>query len=144
MTNLRMDTARRVEVLEVRTRLSTLWVFLLLNMIFRDIHEIPTVDFLEQALSGVVNGTEVTEGGLFLGAFLVEIPIAMVVLTQFLRVEANRVVNVVTGSVMVVLLLLNTLTPDLDDMFFATVEVLTLALIIGYAWRWPGRDAMAA
>lgn len=33
MTNVQLDVRQRVRTLEVRTRLSTLWIFLLLNMI---------------------------------------------------------------------------------------------------------------
>jgi hypothetical protein len=30
---------------------------------------------------------------------------------------------------------------DLDDMFFATIEVVALALIIWFAWKWPKQEA---
>lgn len=41
--------------------LSTLWVFVLLTVIFRDIHELFRQGFLEEIMSGEVNGVEMTE-----------------------------------------------------------------------------------
>ena len=64
--------------------LSTLWIFVLLNMIFRDIHEFFRLGLLEEMMTGVVNGTQVTEEVMLIGAIMVEIPIVMVLLSQIL------------------------------------------------------------
>ena len=41
---------------KVRQVLSTLWIFFMLNLVFRDIHEIGTAAFLNEALAGKING----------------------------------------------------------------------------------------
>ena len=52
---------------DIKAVLSTLWMFVLLNIIFRDIHDLFRPGFLEEMMTGSVNGTEVTEEALLLG-----------------------------------------------------------------------------
>lgn len=47
--------------LEKRALLSVLWMFVLLNFIFHDLHEIVKAEFLEDALNGIYGGPEVTK-----------------------------------------------------------------------------------
>ena len=44
-----------------RTVLSTLWIFLLLNIFARDIHELGRPGMLEQMMTGVVDGVKIME-----------------------------------------------------------------------------------
>lgn len=116
--------------------LSTLWIFFLLNMLFRDIHEIPTVEFLDEALTGKVNGVEVTDELLLVGGFLIEFFLVMVPLSRVLPYAINRWTNIVVGVLAMAITVSSNTAPDLDDLFFASVELVTLALIVSLAWRW--------
>lgn len=75
-----------------------------------------------------------------LAAVLLEIPIAMVILSRVLSPRLNRWASIV-AAVLAVPLILAGSPSDLDDMFFTGVEVVALALIIWYAWKWPKREA---
>ncbi len=121
---------------------STLWLFVLLNIIFRDIHELITAAFVREILTGVINGTRITDNLLLLSAFLVEIPIAMVVLSRILSRRVNRWANIF-ASVLTIAAVLSALPGDLDDRFFAIVELATLAAIIRLAWKWRGLKAQS-
>ena len=57
-----MDTNQKLITLDMKAKLSTLWIFVLLNVIFRDIHEFIKAEFIQEILTGVVHGTQITEG----------------------------------------------------------------------------------
>lgn len=121
---------------KTRQALSTLWIFFMLNMVFRDIHEIGTAAFLNEALAGKINGAVITEELMLIGFFLIEIPLAMIIGALFLPDRICRWVSIVAAVLTGVILSLG-LPGDLDDRAFAIVELVTLGFIIWLAWRLP-------
>ncbi len=129
-----ISSKNSVEI-DKRALLSTLWIFVLLNMIFRDIHEFFRLGLLEEMMTGIVNGNQVTEQVMLIGAFMVEIPILMVLLSRILNYRINRWANIIIGAVTIALVI-GMGQKDLDDIFFATVEVIALSAIIWLAVKW--------
>ncbi len=123
---------------EMKALLSSLWIFFLLNMIFRDIHDLFRPGLLEEMMTGIVNGNPVTDGVLLVGGMVLEIPLAMVPLSQVLTYRVNRWANLIAGGITLAGVL-GTKPLDLDDVFFQAVGVLALGLIIWLAWQWPRR-----
>jgi len=119
-----------------QTLLSTLWIFVILNMFARDFHELGRPGMLEQVMSGVVDGVTITEELMLLGGIMWEIFLVMVVLSQVLKYRINRCVNMIMGLIAIAIIVMNNLTPDLDNIFFMIIEIITLVAIIGIAWRW--------
>jgi len=119
-----------------QTLLSTLWIFVILNMFARDFHELGRPGMLEQVMSGVVDGVIITEGLMLLGGIMWEIFLVMVVLSQVLRYKINRCVNMIVGLIAIAIIVMTNLSPDLDNIFFMVVEIISLVAIIGIAWRW--------
>ena len=79
-----------------------------------------------------------TQGFLLGAAILVEIPIAMVLLSRFLTYRANRWANILAGSVMTVVQF-STLffgTSTIYYVFFSIIEIATTVLIVWFAWNW--------
>ncbi len=74
---------------EVRARLSWMWVFVMLNMIFADIFSFMNAGTLQQIMEGRADQIAITPEFLLLAAVLAEIPIAMVVLCRRLAQGAN-------------------------------------------------------
>jgi hypothetical protein len=136
-----MDTNQKITTLDRKAKLSTLWIFFLLNVIFRDLHELFRPGFLEEMMTGIVNGVPVTEQTLLLGGILMEIPIAMVLLSRVLEYRANRLANIVAAGVLSIAFIFGNGPKDLDDIWFLAIEVVTLLLIIWYAWKWPKQQA---
>ncbi len=118
---------------ERQSRLSTLWIFVLLNVLFRDVHELFRPGFLQEIMAGTVS-----EELLLLAGVLLEIPIAMVVLSRVLRYRLNRWANVIAGVATIAFVLSNGAN-DLDDVFFLAVEIVALLAIVWYAWTWSER-----
>ena len=131
-----MNADRQIIVLEMQAKLSTFWIFVLFNITFRDIHEFLKPGFIEEVMTGVVNGAQLTEGLFLLGGIMIEIPIAMVLLSRVLKYGVNRWANIVAGATTIAFVIANG-AADLDDKFFAIIEVAALSLVIWQAWKWP-------
>ena len=123
--------------MNMKTRLSVLWLFATLNYIYCDVLGLMNPSMLKGFLAGRVSGIDVTQGFLLASAVLVEIPMAMVLLSRLLPRRSNRVASLVAGTVMtLVQLLSNFLGVPAPYVFFSVIEIATTLAIVWYAWRW--------
>ena len=122
--------------------LSSLWIFVLFNMLFRDIHEFARPGWIEELMS-----MEVAEGLLLVSGMVLSLFISMIVLNRVLPSKAARWANVAVAALAIAAMLANP-PGDLDDTWFFAIEILALLAIIGIAWTWrvdpaePGVDPM--
>lgn len=122
--------------LEIRVRLSMMWVFVTLNTFARDFHELGRAGMLEQMMSGVINGVEITETLMLVGGIMSEVPILLVLLSLMLRRAINRWVTMIGAAIVWGLLALLNANPDLDNMFFFAIQTIALVGIFLTAFRW--------
>jgi hypothetical protein len=132
--DIAVDTDTRIDRIERRALLSALWIFVLLNFIFRDLHEIVKDDFLADALNGIYDGREVTEAMFLLGGIIVEVPIAMMLIAWTLPIRVNRWANVVVAPLFGLILIGS--AGDLDDYFHFGLMLVALGAIVWKAWSW--------
>jgi hypothetical protein len=137
-----MNTKLTMNDFDKRAKLSSLWVFVFLNMIFRDLHEFGRPGFLEEVMTGVVNGVHVTDGLMLIGGIMIAVPLLIIPLTQFLSFKASRRANLVMGVLQIVSVIGVNTAPDLDDIFFAVIELVALLLILRLAWNWTEHAAL--
>ena len=130
-----MNVQKQILTIEMKAKLSTLWMFYLFNVIFRDIHEFIEPGFIEQVMTGTFNGIQITEPLLLFGGFVVEVPISMVLFSRLLPYGANRWTNII-AAVITLAFEINNGTTDLDDTFHMVIEIAALSFIIWSAWRW--------
>jgi len=132
-----MNTNKKaVEMEDMKAKLSTLWIFIMFNMVFADIFSFMYPGFLKQIVTGdVVDGTQVTPGFLLIAAVVTEIPIAMVFLSRLLKYGINRWINII-GGVITILWVIGGGSTTLHYIFFAAIEVVCTAIIIWLAWKW--------
>jgi hypothetical protein len=123
--------------------LSLLWIFASLNYIYCDVLGLMDADLLRQLLDGKVAGIDVTPGFLLGSAVLVEIPMAMVVLSRFLAPVASRRANLAAGSVMTAVQVATLFFGGLTVYyaFFSAVEIATTAYVVRTAWLWKPSTA---
>ncbi|MEO1246244.1 MAG: DUF6326 family protein [Pseudomonadota bacterium] len=133
-----MNHAIPQERASTRTVLSTLWIFVLLNLFAKDIHELGRPGMLQQIMTGVVDGVTITEELMLLGGVMFEIPILMVLLSQILPYRINRRANIGAGAVTIMIEVYSNLNPDLDNVFFLVIKILALLGVIRVAWKWKG------
>ena len=131
-----MNDAIVQERANTRTVLSTLWIFVLLNLFAKDIHELGRPGMLKQIMTGVVDGVTITEELMLLGGVMFEIPILMVLLSQILPYKINRRANIGGGALTIMIEVYSNLNPDLDNVFFLVIKILALLGVIWVAWKW--------
>ncbi len=67
--------------MDMKVKLSTLWIFVMFNYLYCDVLGLMDPVLLNQILTGNLGFVEITEEFLLGGAILMEIPIAMVLLS---------------------------------------------------------------
>lgn len=122
------------------TRLSTLWVVVMFNMVFADILTFITPGALDDLWAGQA-GVHITPGLLLGFALLLEVPIAMIFVSRTLKPGLNRWANTAAAAVTTAFVIGGgSLT--LHYLFFAAVEIACMALIV---WSvWAQRSAVGA
>jgi Sec-independent protein secretion pathway component TatC len=134
-----MNRNEKTANMDMKVKLSTLWIVVLFNMVFADIVGFMNPGALEDIMTGAV-GIKITQELLLVFSILLEIPIAMILLSRVLDHSANRWANIVAG-VITILFVIGGASTYLSYLFFATVEVLCMLFIIWYAWNWPKQGA---
>ena len=114
------------------TRISTLWIVVMFNMVFADILSLIKPGALQELWAGQA-GVQITPGLLLVFAVLLEIPIAMIFVSRILKAEANRWANT-AAAVITTLFVVGGGSIHLHYVFFATVEIACLALIVRFVW----------
>ena len=127
-----MSSERRVAVADMGTRLSTLWVVVMFNMVFADILTFIKPGALQELWAGQA-GVHVTPGLLLVFALLLEIPIAMIFVSRILKRGPNRWANT-AAAVITTAFVVGGGSLNLHYVFFATVEVACMALIVWSVW----------
>lgn len=73
------------------------------------------------------------------GAIMMAIPIVMIFLSRVLQYHVNRWANIITAIITIVYVIGGGSTYP-HYIFLATIEVVSMLLIIGYAWRWQQHE----
>ncbi len=117
---------------DMGTRISTLWVVVMLNMAFADILTFITPGKLQELWAGQA-GVTITPGLLLGFAILIEIPIAMIFASRILKPGPNRWANTI-AAVVTTAFVVGGASLTLNYVFFAAVDVACLALFVWSVW----------
>jgi hypothetical protein len=134
------------EMEHMKVKLSTLWIFAMLNYLYADVIGLMKSENLQAFLTGMVGSMQITEEFLLGAAILMETAIAMVLLSRLLQYRANRWANIIVGALHTVSVLASMFVgtgPGLYYMFFGTIEITCTAFIVWSAWRWPKPESLA-
>ena len=116
-----------------RTLPLALWILLLMNVIFGDIHQFFTPGYLEWVIAREVFGQVITDTLLLVGGSAVEVMILMVLLLHVLSRRTLRMVNPL-AVVFTTGLVLYTPPTDPDNIFLLVVVLATLLAIVWFGW----------
>ena len=127
---------------DMRIKFSTLWIFVMFNYLYADIVTLMDPVVLKELMTGYAGSLQITEGFLLGASILMEIPIAMVVLSRILKYRENRWANIIAGTIKTAAVLLSMFVgkPTLYYIFFGTIEIVCTSLIVWYAWKWPNPE----
>ncbi len=127
---------------DTKERLSLFWLFALLNYLYADVLALWSLDYFPHLPPWVLAGS----------AVLMEIPIAMIVACRLLPFRANRLANIIAGSIVTLInggltfippLFGATHTPGLPQyLFFATIETICTSVIVWQVWTWSGVETV--
>jgi len=119
--------------LDMKSRLSLLWIFYMFNAAYIDITTLYYSVFINHHAK-----VHYTQAFLLGAGVLIEISIAMVVLSRLLRYRANRRANIAAGVFLtaVQIVSLFVATPTLAYVFFSVILIATSAAAVWYAWKW--------
>ena len=136
----RMNTsATPTKKIDAKVLLSTLWIFLAVNYIYRDILSNMEAGTLQGYLAGNIGEITITQGFLLAGAIMMEIPFAMIVLSRILKGAANRWANIIAGILMVIIEVgtmgIGT-SPTMHYLFYSAIVIPCNLFIVGFAWMW--------
>ncbi len=116
-------------------KLSTLWIFVMFNMAFADILGFIYPGTLNELATGVVDGITITPMFVLVAAVLVEIGIAMILVSRFAALPLARRANLIAAPITILFIVGGgSLTPHY--IFFASLEVIALLYIFQQAWKW--------
>lgn len=115
--------------------LSTLWVFVMINMAFADILSLYLPGTIDQIATGTIDGITITPVFLLAAAGLIELGLVMIVLTRCLPVRAARIANLVAAPVTILFVVGGGATAP-HYLLIGSFETIALILIFALAWGW--------
>lgn len=121
-----------------KTLLSTLWVFAVLNYLYCDVLSLMDHSFLKELLTGTVEGINMNEGFLLGASVLMEVSISMVLLSRILPYKANRVANLIAGTITTLVQIASLFvgSATMHYIFFSIIEIAATISIFLIAIKW--------
>jgi hypothetical protein len=142
-----MITNSKTTKMNTKILLILLWVFYTVNFMYCDSLTSLEPGVLAMTMSGfTADGTvKITEGFLLGTAVMFEIPFLMIVLSWVLKYRANRWVNIIAGTLFVLTQIGSLFlgVPSPMYIFFSTVEIAALLLIVWNAWKWRNPEGQS-
>ena len=123
-----------MDKLDTKVILSTLWVFVLINMIYADIIGVLRPGYIE-----LLNqmSQKLSSGTILIFSVLMEIPILMILLSRILSINFNKIANYIAVPISVFYVIFGGLdNPPVSYIFFAIIEVFTMVFILLLSFRW--------
>ncbi len=126
----------------IKLKLATLWASFMFLYAYVDYFHLFMPGSIKGILEGKVFVFDVSADFLLVVMILVTIPTLMIFLSVVLPAAINRWTNIIVATIFIPYMLFNLAGGAWLHMYFAAVaEVVLLGLIIGFAWKWPRREA---
>ena len=128
---------QKTDKLDVRVKLSTLWIVVMFNMAYADILSL-NIPGIHEELVAFAGDTPISTL-MLIGAIIIQIPVGMIFMSKVLKYKINRWANITTGA-FVIIFIVGGGSAIPHYIFLATVEVLCLLLIMWTAWKWSDSE----
>ncbi|MBS1731544.1 MAG: hypothetical protein JSS67_12330 [Bacteroidetes bacterium] len=128
--------------INIKIKLSTLWASVTFLYIYGDYFELYVPHKVQELISG--DGVLDKPIKLFAASLLLAIPSLMICLSVLLKSSINRLLNIITGILFTVIMLLIAITSfsewRLFYVFYAILESILTSIIIWKAWNWTKNE----
>lgn len=122
--------------IDTRVRLSTMWIVVMINMIFADIFSI-IVEIVHKSSFNDIPGEVKTV--MAIAAIVTNIPIMMIYFSRTLSYKINRITNIIVAILTIIYVVGGAaLTPHY--FIIAAIEVIFMIMIIIYAAKWKNEE----
>jgi uncharacterized protein DUF6326 len=141
-----MNTINKITEMEevkinVKMKLSALWVAMMLLYIYADILSLFRPGQIEEMREGLMGPFPVTQASLLVASLLMIIPAVMVFLSLTLKPKVARWANIAAGILYTVVNSSNLIGETWAYyLFFGIVEIVLTLLIVWYAWTWANPE----
>ncbi|MDS0301102.1 DUF6326 family protein [Halogeometricum sp. S1BR25-6] len=124
--------------INVKLKLAGLWTSFMFLYVYVDIFGFYKPGTIEDILIGKVFTFDITPTWALVALVFVSIPGLMIFLSLSLPAKVNRWTNIVVAILYIPFTLFNIVGESWPHMYFGViVEVVLLALVLRYAWKWP-------
>jgi hypothetical protein len=125
----------------IRTTLSTLWVVVMINMIFADIFTI-MVELVNKNTLEEMPGEVKTV--MAIAAIVTNIPVLMIYFAKILPDKSNRILNIIAGIFTIIYVIGGGILMP-HYVIISSIEVIITGIIIVKSWKWKSLpDATAS
>ena len=132
--------SKLIEPQDRKVTLSSLWVFVMFCIAYADIIGFIEPGTLEKIINGNV-GFELTPAIIVIISLFQAIPIAMILVSRWLRRDVNRWLNVAASVLTLLYVLGGGNWESTSYVVFAGLEVVAMLGIIWLAWTWRNDEA---
>lgn len=117
--------------LDMKVKLSTLWIVVLINMIFADIFSI-MVALVNKDTLNILGDVKTI---MAIAAIVTNIPILMIYFSRILEYKANRIINMI-AAILTILYIIGGGDTAPHYLIIASIEVIFLIMIFIYSLKW--------
>ncbi len=115
----------------IKAKLSTLWIVVMINLLFADILSI-IVELVNRNTLDILGEVTFT---MAIAAVITNIPILMIYYSRSLNYKLNRILNIIASCITILFVIGGgSLLPHY--IICASIEVIILIVIIRTAWKW--------
>ncbi len=134
----RQMTARSDIYVPASVRLAGLWASVMFCYVYSDLISFYIPGRIEKVAQGDLGPLGVASHPMLAGiAAVMAIPSLMVALCLHLPYKANRIANLILGSVYTVMIAATMFTAPPHYVLLGSIEIALTGYIVFFAWRWP-------
>jgi len=115
--------------IDLKNKISTLWIIVMINMIFADILSI-VIEITTKNTPNIEN-IQIT---MLVAAIITQIPILMIFLSKILKNKINGTLNII-ACVLTIVYIYGGISLTPSYIFISTVEVLCMLFIVYMSWN---------
>jgi cbb3-type cytochrome oxidase subunit 3 len=131
------DPHDQISRIDVRLRISALWIAVLFIFSYVDLFSLYRPDFRADLGNGKVSVFDVNQTFLFFVTLYIIIPSLMVYLTLVMPRHLNRIVNI-TAAGLYGLTIIGSAVGEWNYFILGSlIEAILLAVVVHHSWTWP-------
>ncbi|MFA6946327.1 MAG: DUF6326 family protein, partial [Pedobacter sp.] len=133
---LKFICMKKLDNIDMKVKLSTLWIVVMVNMIYADIFSI-IVELVNKNTLDIPGNVKTI---MAIAAIVTNIPILMIYFSRVLPYKLNRRANILAGILTIFYVVGGgSLSPHY--IIVATIEVIILLIIIFSSWKWTTTES---